>query len=135
MENQQAEQQIPEDEVELLEVAPKESWFVETMDEQGRALVFVRIHMTGLLPRRAGPFPNRQAALNALDHLLSEVCSVMDCEWSTTLERYCLTRPFACHSILVQTEDELGQAYLEKSQKSCHKPTGRRGKPSKRKAV
>lgn len=124
-----------EEELRLVEVPPEDSWFVETQDAHGNALVFLRIQITGLLPRRAGPFPDRDSALRAFDWLLDDLLPALDCEWPDTVRGYCIKRPFAHRFEAVQAEDELGQAYLcQATQKPTHKAPHLR-KPSKRKAA
>ncbi|GJL56899.1 MAG: hypothetical protein NPIRA02_40310 [Nitrospirales bacterium] len=104
------------DEIQALEVKPDDSWFIEANDYQGNTVVYLRVQVTGLLPRRAGPFSDRETAVLALASLLSDVIMDIDCEWSNDLNAYVEDRPFQHRSNYVQAEDELGQAYLQQIQ-------------------
>ena len=65
------------DEAECLEVPPEDSWFIETMDEDGNRLVYVIVRCTGLMPRRIGPFPDRRSAIAAFDCVVNELSEVL----------------------------------------------------------
>jgi hypothetical protein len=55
--------------IQLIEMPPKPEWLVSTK-EQGRTVWYLRFTITGMLPRRFGPFQNRHRALLALDRML-----------------------------------------------------------------
>ena len=48
-------------------------WLFRAQDDAGRRGWFLRIEVTGLYPRRVGPFPTRAGALECLETLLSEI--------------------------------------------------------------
>jgi hypothetical protein len=52
-----------------IETPPKSEWFV-SIRERGRKVWYLRFTMTGILPRRFGPFQSRHRALLALDRML-----------------------------------------------------------------
>ena len=56
----------------LIETPPKPEWFVKTR-EHGRTVWYLRLTVTGMLPRRFGPFKNRHQALLALDGMLDAI--------------------------------------------------------------
>lgn len=63
-----------------IETPPTPDWFVSTR-EQGRTVWYLRFRVTGMFPRRFGPFQNRHQALlaldgiiGALDYVNGEVC-------------------------------------------------------------
>ena len=55
--------------IQLIETPPKPEWFVKTV-EKGRTVWYLRFTMTGMFPRRFGPFKSRHQALLALDRML-----------------------------------------------------------------
>jgi len=118
--------------IELLEVEPDDSWFVETQDQKGRPVVYLRVQVTGLLPRRAGPFPNRETALDALDCILNEISSTLDCNWEDHVqERAIRGEVFQHRWSNIVVEDELGQAYLHQGPPTP-RPSYRQNSPPKR---
>lgn len=78
----------------LIETPPKPDWFVKTR-ERGRTVWYLRFIVTGMLPRRFGPFPSRHRTLLALDAMLwsagmaDGICSLPD-----TVNPYLLKRQF-----------------------------------------
>ncbi len=60
----------------LIETLPKADWFVCTQ-EQGRTVWYLRVSITGMLPRRFGPFKNRHRAMLALDGMLDAMIDVI----------------------------------------------------------
>jgi len=59
--------------IEIMEVKPREEWFTRSRDQFGRPVWFLRVEMTGLRPRRFGPFPTKRKGLMFLDHLLNQL--------------------------------------------------------------
>ncbi len=59
--------------IQLIETQPKPDWFVKSKDEKGRTIWYLRMEVTGQLPRRYGPFENKHAALLFLDQALNEL--------------------------------------------------------------
>jgi hypothetical protein len=55
-------------------------------DECGRSGWFLRLTISGLYPRRVGPYETKTEALNVLEHFLTEVCleTLLDLENDTT---------------------------------------------------
>ena len=56
----------------LIETPPKPEWFVSTR-EGGRTVWYLRFTVTGMLPRRFGPFQSRHKALLALDAIIDVI--------------------------------------------------------------
>ncbi|WP_447969374.1 hypothetical protein [Nitrospira sp. M1] len=106
----------PCDNIVMLEVQPNDSWFYEAIDDEGRPIVFLHIRVPGLLPRRAGPFHDKQCALLALDSLLSDLCEILDCQWEEYVQEYVIKRQYHHRFQHIQVEDELGQAYISQTQ-------------------
>ena len=77
--------------IEIIEMKPREEWFRRSRDQFGRPAWFVRVEMTGLRPRRFGPFPTKYKGLLFLDHLLNEVADAV-CSASGDLDRYQLPK-------------------------------------------
>ena len=73
--------------IEIMEVKPREEWFTRSRDQFGRPVWFLRVEMTGLRPRRFGPFPTKRKGLLFLDHLLNEMGDAI-AEASNNLDRY-----------------------------------------------
>ena len=59
--------------IQLLETRPKPEWFVKDKDEGGRTVWFLRFEVTGLLPRRFGPFNTKRKALLCLDRAINHL--------------------------------------------------------------
>lgn len=83
--------------IELIEVPPEAEWFVQATDPSGRRVWFLRFQVTGLRPRRYGPFATKHKALlfldRSLDALGDEISGMSD-----LLERYQIKgRRFAQH--------------------------------------
>ena len=57
------------EQINLIETPPNQEWFVRTR-ERGRTVWYLRFIVTGMLPRRFGPFASRHKALLALDAML-----------------------------------------------------------------
>jgi len=71
----------------IMEVPPCDEWFQQGRDQWGREVWFIRVQVTGLRPRRFGPFPNKRKGLLFLDHLLNDVTDSI-CSAGNDLERY-----------------------------------------------
>ena len=121
--------------IERLEVEPDDSWFVETHDQHGRLLVFLRVRVTGLLPRRVGPFPSKQVALAVYDGLANDLACHMDCEWEDKVLEYTVQRPFNFRHFNVRVEDELAQAYLIPPERTAIQLVRQKNPLNKRRAV
>ena len=52
-----------------IETPPNPDWFVSTR-EHGRTVWYLRFRVTGMLPRRFGPFQSRHRALLALNEVI-----------------------------------------------------------------
>ncbi len=63
----------PRKRVELLEMRPKEEWFVCSLNERGRTVWYLRFTVTGMFPRLYGPFSSKRQAVHFLDRVLSRV--------------------------------------------------------------
>jgi hypothetical protein len=57
------------EQINCIETPPNPDWFVRTR-ERGRTVWYLRFIVTGMLPRRFGPFASRHKALLALDAML-----------------------------------------------------------------
>jgi hypothetical protein len=75
-----------------IETPPKPEWFVRTR-EHGREVWYLRFIMTGMLPRRHGPFASRHKALLALDAMISAMTDA-NAELSDRADQYRLCRRF-----------------------------------------
>lgn len=54
-----------------LERAPAPSWFVRATNDFGTEELFLRLNITGLYPRRYGPFDSETAAADFLNRFLA----------------------------------------------------------------
>ncbi|WP_413933383.1 hypothetical protein [Nitrospira sp. BLG_1] len=77
--------------IQIMEVKSREEWFKLSRDQFGRPVWFVRVEVTGLRPRRFGPFSTKHKGLLFLDHLLNGVVDGM-VDASNDLERYQVRR-------------------------------------------
>jgi hypothetical protein len=73
-----------------IETPPNPDWFVSTR-EQGRTVWYLRLRVTGMFPRRFGPFQNRHRALLALDGMIDAMTDA-NSECSTVANQYRLKR-------------------------------------------
>jgi hypothetical protein len=80
------------DRIVLIETPPNPDWFVRTR-EQGRTVWYLRFRMTGMFPRRFGPFQNRHRALLALDGMIDAMTD-SNCEMCDAAEKYGLQRRY-----------------------------------------
>lgn len=78
--------------IDWIETLPKPEWFVSTR-EQGRTVWYLRLTVTGMLPRRFGPFQSRQRALLALDGMIDALTDT-NAELCDAAEKYGLKRRF-----------------------------------------
>lgn len=76
-----------------IETPPKPEWFVRTR-EQGRIVWYLRLRLTGMFPRRFGPFRNRHRALLALDDMINAMTDVT-AECQDAAQKYGLNRQFS----------------------------------------
>ncbi len=49
-----------------------DTWLYRGVDEAGRRGWFIRLELTGLYPRRVGPFATRAAALDRIEAMLAQ---------------------------------------------------------------
>jgi hypothetical protein len=75
-----------------IETPPNPDWFVSTR-EQGRVVWYLRLRVTGMFPRRFGPFQNRHQALLALNGMIGVMGDAMS-ECSDRANQYRLTQRF-----------------------------------------
>ena len=75
-----------------IETPPNPDWFVRTR-EQGRTVWYLRLRLTGMFPRRFGPFQNHHRALLALDGMISAMTDA-NCEICDAAKKYVLKRRF-----------------------------------------
>lgn len=75
-----------------IETPPNPDWFVSTR-EQGRTVLYVRLRVTGMFPRRFGPFQNHHRAMLALDGMISAMTDA-NCEVCDAAKKYQLRRRF-----------------------------------------
>ena len=90
-----------------LETPAQEAWFVERQDDEGRPLVYLRIQVTGMLPRLVGPFPSRNVALFCLDRLVERVWEDLEWELCDQADQHGVRRPFHHRILPILTEDPL----------------------------
>ena len=88
----------------VIETPPKPDWFVRTR-ERGRTVWYLRFRVTGMLPRRFGPFASRHKALLALDAML-EALEEMVWNLNNQAKEFRLKRRFQLNSDPV-IEDEI----------------------------
>ncbi len=80
---------------------------MERTDDKGIRLVYLRVRLTGMLPRIVGPFASREIALWCLDELISEIEECMDCSASNMAQDHIMKRPFHRRINLILVEDPL----------------------------
>ncbi len=64
-------------EPQCIETTPQPDWVDESQDEEGHPIYYTNVRITGLWPRRYGPFESRQAALLFLDDTLDRVLDTL----------------------------------------------------------
>lgn len=95
--------------IELIEVRPRPEWFVRSGREW-----FLRLEITGLLPRRWGPFASRRDCLLFLDWALDTLTDTT-ADLQAHANRYIAPRRFGYkQSAIPIVEDALGSAYRQK---------------------
>ena len=105
----------------LVERKPQPDWFATARNEHGKRQVFLRFQMTGLYPRRFGPFQTKREALLFLDDVLNQAQDV-----------FCESEIKGNHARCIM-EDELASRYLPgRHRKGAHTPTRRRAKRAAR---
>jgi len=57
-----------EKQIQCIETTPQPDWVDETKDEEGHTIYYMNVRITGLWPRRYGPFESHHAALLFLLH-------------------------------------------------------------------
>ncbi len=99
----------------LVERKPQPDWFASARNEHGKRQVFLRFQMTGLYPRRFGPFQTKREALLFLDDMLNQVQDAFGEGEIKSNHARCIM------------EDELASRYLPgRHRKAAHTPTRRR---------
>lgn len=63
----------PRKRVELLEMRPKDEWFVCSQTERGRRVWHIRLMITGMFPRLYGPFISKRKAVLFLDRVINRI--------------------------------------------------------------
>ena len=124
MESKTSKTQPPDsnaNKVVLVERKPQPDWFASARNEHGKRQVFLRFQMTGLYPRRFGPFQTKREALLFLDDLLNQAQDVFSEDDIKGNHARCIM------------EDELASRYLPgRHRKGAHTPTRRRAKRAAR---
>ncbi len=102
--------------IQLIETRPKPEWFVKSKDEQGCTIWYLRMQVTGQLPRRYGPFETKHVALLFLDKALDELGDAQCLIESQAQDR--MRRPtFRYRWLPVIIEDELASQYARSGRK------------------
>jgi hypothetical protein len=78
--------------IRCLETPPCADWFVRSR-ERGRTVWYLRLKVTGMVPRRFGPFATRHKALLALDAILDVIADVMS-DTNDKADEYLLRRAY-----------------------------------------
>ena len=67
--------------IRCIETRPQPDWVIEDKDEDGQSIYYTNIKVTGLWPRRYGPFESHQAAALVLDDGLNLILdALLECE-------------------------------------------------------
>ncbi len=98
--------------IQLIETPPQPGWTVCVKDERGKWVWYTRLEVTGLLPRRYGPFKSKGQALLFLDDVLDDLTDVL-CEGANKAQDGLSKRRYSNRMYSCIHEDELGQAYLK----------------------
>ena len=80
------------EQIQWIETPPNPDWFVSTR-EHGRTVWYLRLRLTGMFPRRFGPFQNRHRAVLALDAMIGAMTNG-NCEVCDAAEKYGMQRRF-----------------------------------------
>jgi hypothetical protein len=65
-----------------------EDWLFQATDAVGRSGWFLRLSITGLYPRRIGPYPTREEALDALEEVLAHIITDPLCDLENEMHRH-----------------------------------------------
>ncbi len=96
--------------IQLIETRPKPEWFVKSKDEQGRPIWYLRMQVTGQLPRRYGPFQTKHVALLFLDRALDQLADAQtEIEWEA--QDRIRRPPFRYRWLPMVIEDAVASAY------------------------
>ncbi|MDF0650002.1 MAG: hypothetical protein P0121_00840 [Nitrospira sp.] len=87
VEKQPAKPKKKPEKITFIEVPPDESWFQHVRGRRGFPIWFLRLQMTGLRPRRYGPFDSQRKGLLFLDQLLGGVGEAL-CSASNELDAF-----------------------------------------------
>jgi hypothetical protein len=87
-------------------------WLIQMKDESRRTVWYVRMEVTGLFPRRYGPFSSKKGALYFLNEQLDGLLDQLDGGFSTKN----MIRGESPTGLVV--EDELAGTYLQQRQAS-----------------
>ncbi len=60
-----------------IETTPQPNWVDESQDEEGHPIYYMNVRITGLWPRRYGPFESHHAALLFLEDALDRVLNAL----------------------------------------------------------
>ncbi len=66
-----------EKQIQCIETTPQSNWVDESQDEEGHPIYYTNVRITGLWPRRYGPFESYQAALLFLEDTLDPVLDTL----------------------------------------------------------
>ncbi len=66
-----------EKQIQCIETTPQPDWVDESQDEEGHPIYYTNVRITGLWPRRYGPFESRQAAVLFLEDALDPVLDTL----------------------------------------------------------
>ncbi len=66
-----------EKQIQCIETTPQPDWVIEDKDEEGHPIYYMNVRITGLWPRRYGPFESHQAALLFLEDALDRVLDTL----------------------------------------------------------
>lgn len=82
--------------ISMIETPPKPEWLVRAR-RGGRTVWYLRFVMTGILPRRLGPFKSRHFALLALDAMIDSMIDQI-LNLNAPCDKYRLDRQFQFNS-------------------------------------
>lgn len=63
----------PRERIGLLEMRPKDEWFVCSRNERGQKVWYLRLAITGIFPRLYGPFISKRKAVLFLDRVINRI--------------------------------------------------------------
>lgn len=79
--------------INCIEEPARDGWFVEQIDGSGAPLVYLRVRITGMLPRLVGPFASKAVALWCLDEVVSRVTEDVEWTMSNLYDAHAVKRP------------------------------------------